>query len=61
MWQELGVALCLVLVLEGIVPFVQPSGWRKAVSAMSKIDDGSMRFLGFVSMAAGTIMLYIIH
>lgn len=61
MWQEIGIALCLVLVLEGIVPFIQPAGWRRAISYISRIDDGSMRLLGLLSMVAGTIMLYIIH
>lgn len=61
MWQELGVALCLVLILEGIMPFLQPAGWRKAVTFFTKFDDGSMRMLGLISMVAGTTMLYIIH
>lgn len=61
MLKELGVALCLMLVLEGIVPFLQPAGWRKAVSYISRIDDGTMRLLGLVSMVLGATMLYIIR
>ena len=61
MLQELGIALCLMLVLEGIIPFIQPAGWRKAVSYISRVDDSTMRLLGLVSMVLGTTMLYIIH
>lgn len=61
MWQELGIALCLMLVLEGIIPFVLPGRWRKMVAYLAEVDDRTLRTMGFVSMLIGTILLYLIN
>jgi uncharacterized protein len=61
MWRELGIAISLMLVLEGIIPFLQPARWRKMVALLATIDDRTMRLLGFTSMLTGTILLYIIN
>lgn len=61
MWRELGIAISLMLVLEGIIPFLQPARWRKMVAWLATIDDRTMRLLGFTSMLTGTILLYIIN
>ena len=60
-WQELGVAFCLMLVLEGIIPFLYPQRWRRLVAQMANIDDRSLRVTGFMSMIVGTVLLYLIH
>lgn len=60
-WHELLVASCLVLVLEGIMPFVAPQRWRKLVEYAARIDDRSMRMLGLGSMLAGVLLLYLIN
>jgi hypothetical protein len=61
MWHELGVALCLVLVIEGIVPFLYPHRWKEMVAMLAGIDDGNMRIAGFASMMIGTVCLYLIN
>jgi uncharacterized protein YjeT (DUF2065 family) len=60
MWQDIGIALCLVLVIEGIVPFLYPRRWRALALSLAKIDDRTMRIAGFVSMVLGTLLLYLI-
>ena len=60
-WHDLGVALCLVLVIEGIVPFLYPKRWREMVMMLSEVDDNTMRFAGLMSMLLGTGMLYLIN
>ena len=60
-WHDLGVALCLVLVIEGIVPFLYPRRWRETVKMLSEIDDNSMRISGLISMLLGTGLLYLIN
>jgi uncharacterized protein YjeT (DUF2065 family) len=52
------VALGLVLVLEGIMPFLNPKSVRKALLMAAQLDDGTLRFLGLTSMLLGVIMLY---
>jgi len=61
MWRDLGVAISLMLVLEGIIPFLQPARWRKMVAYLAEVDDKTMRLIGFSSMIAGTILLYLIN
>lgn len=61
MWQELGVALCLVLVIEGIIPFLYPRRWRQMVMKLADVSDRDMRIAGFMSMVVGTGLLYLIN
>lgn len=61
MWHELGIALCLVLVIEGIVPFLYPRRWKEMVALLAQVDDRTMRIVGFVSMLTGTGLLYLIN
>ena len=61
MWRELGLAFSLMLVLEGIVPFLYPSRWRAMVALLAAVDDRSLRLTGFASMMAGILLLYMIR
>lgn len=61
MWNELAVALCLVLIIEGVIPFLAPGRWRKLAVTMADVDDRVVRALGLVSMLAGTGLLYLVH
>jgi|TARA_B100001079_G_scaffold214753_1_gene189346 hypothetical protein len=60
-WHELGIALCLVLVIEGIVPFLFPGRWKEMVALIAEVDDQTMRLIGFSSMVLGTGLLYLIN
>ena len=60
MWHELLIALALMLVIEGIFPFLNPQGLRKALLLMSQMDDRQMRFGGLTSMLIGVLLLYLI-
>jgi uncharacterized protein YjeT (DUF2065 family) len=46
-------AFGLVLVLEGILPFLTPRLWREAFRKMLELSDGQLRFMGLFSMLAG--------
>ena len=61
MWKELAIALCLVLVIEGIMPFLYPRRWRALAMTLAEVPDGTMRLVGLVSMLAGTALLYLIR
>ena len=61
MWHELAIALCLVLVIEGIIPFLYPRRWKELVSMLADVDDRTMRFVGLTSMLIGTALLYLIN
>lgn len=61
MWNELAVAFCLLLVVEGIIPFVSPGRWRKMLLVLDQVDDNTMRMIGLGSMLTGTVLLLIIN
>ncbi|MCW8884955.1 MAG: DUF2065 domain-containing protein [Motiliproteus sp.] len=60
-WRELAIGFCLMLVLEGIIPFLYPQRWRSMVAQLAQIDDQILRWIGLGSMLAGTALLYFIH
>ena len=61
MWQELLIALALVMVIEGIFPFLNPGAMRRMMRVVSEMDDRSLRISGLVSMLLGLAMLYVVH
>ena len=61
MWHELAVAFCLMLVVEGIIPFISPGRWRKMLLVLDQIDDNTMRMIGLGSMLTGTVLLLMIN
>jgi uncharacterized protein YjeT (DUF2065 family) len=61
MWHEFGIALCLLLVLEGILPFLYPAGWRRLMASLAGVDDHGLRLAGLASMVTGTVLLYLIN
>lgn len=61
MWHDLAVAFCLMLVIEGIIPFVNPGRWRKMLLMLDQIDDNTMRMIGLASMLVGTGLLYVVN
>ncbi len=61
MWQELGEAFCLMLVLEGIIPFLYPQRWRKLVASLGLVSDQQLRTMGLISMLIGAGLLFVLR
>ncbi|MFN3234589.1 MAG: DUF2065 domain-containing protein [Gammaproteobacteria bacterium] len=61
MWDILFSAIALVLVIEGMLPFLSPIAWRNLVLRLSRQTDKSIRISGLVCMLVGVVILYIIH
>ncbi len=59
LWELLVPALALMLVFEGVLPFLAPTAWRDAFSRMLRFSDGQLRFMGLFSMLAGLLLLFI--
>jgi len=57
LWDILLAALALMLVIEGLLPFLSPSSWRSVFERATRMSDGQIRFLGLTSMIAGLVML----
>ena len=50
--------LAMMLVIEGMIPFVLPELWREAFRKLVTLSDGQLRFIGITAMLAGIILLY---
>ena len=56
-WDVALSAIALMLIAEGLVPFVSPSGWRRVFEKAMQMSDGQIRFLGLTCMLAGLALL----
>lgn len=61
MLKDFGTAACLLLVLEGIIPFLSPAKWRNMVEVLAQVDDRTMRLVGFASMLIGAGLLFLLR
>jgi len=61
MWQDFLIATALLLVIEGIMPFLNPSMMRQMCVIIIQMDDKALRATGFVSMMLGLVILYVVN
>ncbi len=61
MWHDLLAAFGLMLVVEGILPFLSPRGVRQALLQMMRLDDNVLRLTGLGSMLIGLVILYLVR
>lgn len=55
------VAIGLLLVIEGILPFAAPALWREGFSRMLALRDGQLRFIGAASIVGGVFLLMLLN
>jgi len=60
-WSDLWAAFALYLVLEGIMPFLNPAAMKRTLAKLSLLDDRTLRVAGLVSMIAGAVLLYFVR
>lgn len=61
MWHDLLVAIALLLVIEGVLPFLSPRSVRQLLLQMADMDDRVLRLTGLGSMILGVILLYVLR
>lgn len=61
MWQDLAAAFGLMLVLEGMGPFLSPGSMRRILAEAARLDDATLRYIGLGSMVLGLLFLYFVH
>ena len=60
-WSDLLAALALYLVLEGVLPFLNPQAMKRVLTTMASFCDRLLRLWGLASMAAGVLLLYFVR
>lgn len=57
-WQDLAIAVSLVLVIEGVLPFLSPDSWRQMARQMAELNNTGLRIMGLISMLSGLALLH---
>lgn len=60
-WQDLGAALALVLIFEGMLPFLSPERWRRTLEMIHELNDGQLRNMGLILISVGALLLYFVR
>lgn len=58
MWNELWLAMALVLVIEGLMPALAPQSYRRTMLSVMKMDDNALRSSGVVMIVLGAVTVY---
>ncbi len=58
MFEYFLTALGLMLVIEGLMPFLMPAAWRAGLLKLSQFQDGQTRFIGLTLMLSGLLLIY---
>ncbi|MBS0314169.1 MAG: DUF2065 domain-containing protein [Burkholderiales bacterium] len=53
--MDLFAALCLVLVIEGLLPFLSPRNWRETMLRLARFSDGQLRTVGLIAIVLGLL------
>ncbi|HEY5643044.1 MAG TPA: DUF2065 family protein [Woeseiaceae bacterium] len=54
-------AVALVLIIEGMLPFISPRGYRQMVAEISRLGDNQIRNIGLVVMLIGVVTLFVVR
>jgi len=60
-WNDLFTAIALLLIFEGILPFLNPDRYRKMLEMMEKISNSQLRTMGLVVMVVGAVLLTVVR
>lgn len=60
-WQVFPVAIALVFIIEGMLPFISPGRWRTMLAMAEQMDNRLIRNIGLSSMLLGVLILYLVH
>ena len=52
-------ALGLMLIFEGLLPFIAPQAWRESFKRMIELKDGQLRFVGLISIIGGLLLMFL--
>ncbi len=60
-WSDLLAALAILLVLEGLLPFINPDGTRRLFARLALVSSTELRTAGCISLVLGLVLLYLVR
>ncbi len=60
-WSDLFAGLAFYLIIEGLLPFATPHGWRHGLTLLAQLDDSRLRIFGLGLVIAGLALLFVVR
>ena len=60
-WSDLLAALALVMIIEGLIPFISPRGYKNTMQQLTSMPESTLRRIGFGLMLGGAVFLFLIR
>lgn len=60
-WADLLAGFAFYLILEGLLPFASPRGWRRGLAALAELEDSQLRMTGLVVIILGLVVLFAVR
>ncbi len=60
-WGDLFAALALYLIIEGLLPFMSPAGWRRSLALLGRLSDSQLRVYGLAIVVSGLVLLLLVR
>jgi len=60
-WGDLLAAFALVMIIEGIIPFISPKGYKNTMQQLTAMPESTLRSIGFGLMLVGVVSLYFVR
>ena len=60
-WTDLLAAVSILLVLEGLLPFLNPQATRRVFEQLARMSERELRVAGLISMLAGLVLLFFVR
>jgi len=61
LWTEILTAFALLLVIEGMLPFIRPERYKQLVAQIARLSDNQLRNFGLLMMIAGLVLLFFVR
>lgn len=60
-WSDLLAGFAFYLILEGLLPFAAPQGWRRGLAVLAELEDRQLRTMGLIIVVAGLLLLFAVR
>ena len=57
-WQAIGIGFAFYLIIEGLMPFLNPEGFKKAIAAVLTAHPNNLRIYGAFAILSGCGLIY---
>ena len=60
-WSDFFAGFAFYLILEGLLPFASPAGWRRGLATLARLEDRQLRAFGLTVVIAGLVLLFAVR